>query len=329
MAKNTLETQKAEELKKEAAHILDKRTPPFFKVGRYASLQLAKVERDLFTDMEEKESGNYIINGLNKQITELDFTAFTFAIGQILYNQSYKSGNEDINSGLIRDKNKALSRQVGEDLYNGSISVTLNELCRLAYGKAPTSELKKKMDTLIDTVDKASVVIKFPNGDELESKLCVKLDKYTREKDKAISYNLYLNPIFGSQIQKQFGELPQEVIADIETACKKKNQRKQTEHYLLLRWLSVQDKRYAHKLTIDVVIRELRMETYYKKDKTKAEKQILSICETMEDIGILDHYETEYKGKRIVSITFYLNQNYIRNKQNNPVIETEWKTMLP
>jgi len=298
--------------------LLKKPDPQLFKVGRYIALQLSGVERDLFSDIREAESGNYIISGLTKQVTELDFTAFTFAVGQILYNQSYKSGNEDINSGLKREEAKSLSRKTGEQLYNGNIVTSLNELCRLAYGvQEPTTELKKKMATLIDTIDKKPVEIKFPNGDKLESKLCVTMNKYAREKDGAILYDLYLNPIFGSQIQKQFGELPQDVIASLENSCKKKKQRKQAAHYLLLRWLSVQDKRYPHKLTIDVIIYELRMEEYFKKNKGMAEKQLLSICKSMEDIGILSSHEISYretgKGKRIESITFHLNPNYIRD----------------
>lgn len=303
--------------KRDFSQVLSKPDPSTFKLGRYAALQLSKVERNLFTDMEEAESGNYIISGLTKQVTELDFTAFTFAVGQILYNQSYKSGNEDVNSGLKREEAKNLSRKTGETLYNGNIVTSLNELCRLAYGvKEPTTELKKKLSTLIETIDKKPVEIKFPNGDKLESKLCVTMNKYTREKDGAILYDLYLNPIFGSQIQKQFGELPQDVIESLESSCRGKKQRKQAAHYLLLRWLSVQDKRYPHKLTIDVIIQELRMEEYFKKDKGKAEKQLLSICKTMEDIEILSTHEVEYrdtaKGKRIDSITFHLNPNYIR-----------------
>ena len=303
--------------KRDFSQVLSKPDPSTFKLGRYAALQLSKVERNLFTDMEEAESGNYIISGLTKQVTELDFTAFTFAVGQILYNQSYKSGNEDVNSGLKREEAKNLSRKTGETLYNGNIVTSLNELCRLAYGvKEPTTELKKKLSTLIETIDKKPVEIKFPNGDKLESKLCVTMNKYTREKDGALLYDLYLNPIFGSQIQKQFGELPQDVIESLESSCRGKKQRKQAAHYLLLRWLSVQDKRYPHNLTIDVIIQELRMEEYFKKDKGKAEKQLLSICKTMEDIEILSTHEVEYrdtaKGKRIDSITFHLNPNYIR-----------------
>ena len=288
---------------------------PTFKLGRDAILQLSKVERDIFTDIEEAESGNYIISGLQKYVTELDFTAFTFAVGQILYNQSYQSGNEDINSGIKREKAKTLSKQVGETMYNGNIVTSLSELCRLAYGTEPTTEQKKKMATLIDTIDKKPVEIKFPNGDKLESKLCVTMDKYTREKDGATLYNLYLNPIFGSRIQNQFGELPQDVIAKLDKACKGRKQRKQAAHYLLLRWLSVQDKRCSRTLTIDTLIHEIRMEEYFRKDRGKADKQLLSIFDTMVDVGILSKYDIEYSsGKRrhITKVTFHLNQNFIR-----------------
>ena len=122
--------------------LLEKELPQHFKLARDAALQLSKVERNLFTDMEEAQSGNYIISGLTKQVTELDFTAFTFAVGQILYNQSYQSGNEDINSGLKREEAKNLSRKTGETLYNGSIVTSLNELCRLAYGVKEPSTVK-------------------------------------------------------------------------------------------------------------------------------------------------------------------------------------------
>lgn len=292
---------------------------PTFKVARDAILQLSKIERNLFTDIEEAESGNYIISGLQKYVTELDFTAFTFAVGQILYNQSYQRGNEDINSGIKREKAKTLSKKVGETMYNGNIVTSLSELCRLAYGTEPTTELKKKMATLIDTIDKKPVEIKFPNGDLLESKLCTTMYKYTREKDGAILYNLYLNPIFGSRIQNQFGELPQDVIAKLDKACKVRKQRKQTAHYLLLRWLSAQDKRYSHTLTIDTIIQEVRMEEYFRKDRGKADKQLISILDTMVDIEILSKYDIEYSSGRrshIAKVTFHLNQNFIRQTKD-------------
>lgn len=295
---------------------LDQPEPPFFKLGRDAALQLAEVERDLFSDTREVESGNCIISGLTRQVSELDFSSFTFAIGQILYNQSYKSGNEDVNSGISRTRANKISNQTGTEYFAGEIEVSLNELCRLAHGTEPTTEIKKKMETLIDTFHNTPIKVKFPNGDTIESYLCTKQYKTTRAKDGAILYRLYLNPIFGSRIKNQFGELPQDIIKTLDIVCKRNKQRKTAAHYLLLRWLSVQDKRTPHKLNIDTIIHELRMEEYFKKNKGIAENQILTICKSMEEIGILSYHEVAYRetgrGKRIDSITFHLNQNFIR-----------------
>ena len=57
------------------------------------------------------------------------------------------------------------------------------------------------------------------------------------------------------------------------------------------------------------------MEEYFRKDRGKADKQLLSIFDTMVDIGILSKYDIEYSsGKRrhIAKVTFHLNQNFIR-----------------
>lgn len=293
--------------------ILGKDKPPFWKVGRDAALQLAAVERDLWTDLEERESGNYIISGLTKKVTELDFTAFTFAVGQILYNQSYQSGNEDINSGVSRKKAHKVSKQIGGDAYKGEIVVTLNELCRLAYGVAePSTENKKKMAALIDTFHKTPVKVKFPNGDEVENYLCVMMGKYTRNKDGAVLYDLYLNPIFGSRIQNQFGELPQDITERLSKATNKKS----AAHYLLIRWLSVQDKRCSHALKIGTLVKELRMEEEYKSKRNRADKKLLSICGAAIKVGILSGYDVDYTtrgGKKYIQgITFHLNPNFIR-----------------
>lgn len=308
----TPDKQEADEL----LQILDKTLPTNFKVGRDSVLQLSAIERDLFTDMREAESGNYIISGIQKYVTELDFTAFTFAVGQILYNQSYQSENTDTNSGLKKEKAKNLSNKTGLDLYSGNIIISLSELCRLAFGTNPTTELKRKMATLVETIDKKPVEIRFPNGNKLESKLCAIMNKYTRKKDGAVIYDLYLNPIFGSNVQKNFGELPQDIIIKLDTSCKKKKQRKQAAHYLLLRWLSVQDKRSNHTLTIDTLIQELRLDDYYKKNRGMADKQLISICNTMIDIGMLSNYDISYsnvgKRKYIERICFHLNKSFIR-----------------
>lgn len=301
-------------IQQDSQTLLDKGLLPSFKLGRDATLQLSKIERNLWTDIEEQQSGKVIISGIEKSVTELDFAAFNLAAAQILYNQSWQSGNADINSGIQREEATTLSRVLGEKVYNGNIVTSLNELCRQAYGTI-TTENRKRMAALLETIDQKPVVIKFHNGDVQESKLCVIMDKYTREKDGAIFYNLYLNPIFGSRIKNQFGELPQDIVAKLDEACKKRKQYKKAAHYLLLRWLSVQDKRCSHTLTIDTIINELRIEDDYKKNRGRADKQLLSICQIMVDVGILSNYDVEYSTERrmfIAKITFHLNKDFIR-----------------
>ena len=310
----------------ELVSTLEKPVLPTYKTTREAALQLTKVERDLFTDIEERKSGNFIISGIEKFVSELDFTACCFAISQILYNQSYQSGNEDINSGVKRVMATGKSDAKGEPIYTGNIVTSLNDLCRLAYGAEPTTELKKRMVTLVDTIHKKSVEIKFPNGDRMESVLFAVMNKYYRKKDNAVFYELSLNPIFCYGIKNSFCELPQDAIKRLDTACKKHKQRKQAAHYLLLRWLSAQDKRTPHTLTIDKIIDILRMESDYKKNRGRADKQLLSVCETMVDIGILSKFEpTYYEGKRpfITKITFYLNLSYLRKSERKKDLTPE------
>lgn len=290
--------------------------PDNWKMGRDGALQLAKVERTLFTTMEEAESGNVIISGISDKVSKNDFEAFSFAALQVLYNQSYQSGNEDINSGISRSRANNISSKIGSEVFGGEIVPTLNELIRFGYGTEPTTELKKRVDNLIDVLHKNEVRIKFPNGDEVEAVLCAKIGKFKRKADGAVAYHLFLNPIFGSRIATQFGELPQDIMLKLAQSCKKKKQKLSPEHRSLLRWLSLQDKRYPHTLNIGTIIQELDMEEYYQKDKGKVERQLLSICDTMVDLTLLSSYEaerTDVKGRqRISKITFHLNPTFIR-----------------
>lgn len=283
---------------------ISKPVPDSYKVGRDAQLQLSKVERNLFTDMEEKESGNYIISGLGRKVSELDFTAFSFAVGQLLYNQSYLSGNLDTNSGISKKKAK-----IGKntDQFSGEIVTSLSDICRLAYGvDKPDFRQKTTMSTLIDTLHKTTAKIRYPNGDELESHLCLTMNKYTREKDGAVLYDLFINPIFCSRVAENFSELPQDIIVRLSKATKRKTE----AHYLLIRLLSLQVKGRIFIRTIDVLLKELNLEAAYKEQRARTEKQLLSIFATMVKIKIIDNFDLEYttvKTKKILSkVTFHL-----------------------
>lgn len=285
--------------------------PPTYILGRDSLLQLSKVERNLFTDMEERESGNYIISGLTKKVTELDFTAFSFAVGQILYNQSYKSGNTKLNSGIHRTKLKGISRKVGEELYSGDIYTTITELCRYAYGvDKPDTRQMKVMRALIDTIHSTPVEITFPNGTIVKSTLCAKMNEI--ESNGAIYYDLHLNPIFCSRV-KGYAELPQDIIKKLTDSTKKKT----LGHYKLLRLLAHQNKNLPFTRTKAELLQELSLVETYKKDKSRTEKQLYSIFDSMQTIGIVVKYSIEYSTTRgrksFDKVTFYLNKNFIRD----------------
>ena len=316
MAKYSEKTE-IEELKQELFLDFKRPLPSYFKLGRYAMLQMAATDRTFWTDIEEAESGNYIISNLSKKVSELDFEAITFAIAQTLYNQSYRMGNEIYNSGISRTISEDATKIMGDDVYVGEIITTRDDLIRLGWGVEPTTETKKKVDALIDTLHKTPVKVKYPNGDIEENYICAIRRKYSRKKDKAVLYNLWTNPIFGIYIKNQFGLLPQGVISDMDKACKKLKTNKNQHIYILLKFLSVQDNRNPKTIPIEKLIPMLRMEAKYKENRGRTEKQLLSsVCKVLVEMGMLNNYEVEYeeigRKKRIKSITFHLNQNYIK-----------------
>lgn len=294
--------------------------PPTFKVGREIALKLAKVERTLFSEMEEKESGKYIVSGITSQIKEEDFTAVCFALSQLLYNQSYRAGNEKTNTGLSK---YFINKGNVTECESGVIVVTPAELCRCAYGVTPTSKERKKIEATLQVLHNTAVRIKSPDDEDkfiIDSEPLCMTKKVREIWDKSGRvllgkyYFLDINPIFGALIQNQYGILPQDVMKRLTEVTKQKTE----AHLLLLRWLSVQDNRKPHILNIEPLVELLKLEDTYKRNKGRAEKNILSLCEDMEKLGLLSRYEVKKIAGRggkeqIRSITFYINGKFVKN----------------
>lgn len=290
---------------------LSKPVPDNFKMGRDASIQLSKVRRDLFTDIEEKESGKPIVKGLAGEVSELDFEAFGLAMAQTLYNQSYIFGHTEKNTG-IKENLIPKNESIRGDLYRGEIVVTLNDICRLGYGvDTPTTEQKRDMDKLIGTLDREPVYVEFPNGDRTKIWLCKTMAKDYRKEDNAIAYYLILNPIFCSRVAKNFLELPQDIAKRISSTTN----RKTAAHYILLRLLAQQDKRKPYIRAIEGLIIELGLEDVFRKNRGRTEKQILALFNDMKGVGIITDFETEEKlirnRKALSKVTFILNREFI------------------
>lgn len=288
-----------------------KHLPANYKIGRQVSLHLQKIERDLFTDFEEKQSGNYIVKGIERKVNEYDFHAFSIAMAKILYNQSYQSGNEDINSGVKRQKARGLSVRGGKDYYAGSVVVSLNDICREAYGAdKPSTEQRKAMTTLIDTLHNNKVHIDFPNGDTLDATLCATMGIYTRKEDGAITYSLTLNPIFCEAVENNFGLLPQDTMKRLALATSKTT----AAHLKLLKLLAIQNKRTPFVRYFSELLKEMGLEDAYKANTARTEKQILNIFNAMVKVGIVSTYTTETRQargkKRIDKVKFILNPDF-------------------
>lgn len=298
------------EQRQEPLSIKTEKLPPSFKMGRDVALQLSRVEGDLFTEMKKKnenENGKYIISGLSRAISELDFAGFSFAVCQILYNQSVQYGNTDTNSGLTQDEVKEYSKIVGSTQYSGNIVTSLNDLCRLAYGvDEVTANQRKKMTSLINVMDDTYVKMQYPNGDYIRSWLCRREEERYTAEDGKITYHLRISPIFCSNVKNNYGELPQDITKRLSKATKKKT----AAHLRLLRLLSIQIKNRPFVRTRDELLNELNLDETYKKDKGRTENQLISLFECMKKMKMIDRYKIEYtttRAKKVIDkVTFYL-----------------------
>ncbi len=297
--------------------VREKPVPDTFKIGRQVTFQLAKVERDLFSDVEEKESGNYIISGLPRKITQTDFEAFSFGIAQILYNQSFQSGNTDTNSGLSKKQAVKITRETGQTRYSGEVIFTLNELCRIVDGGELITDTKKAMKALIHTCDSTPVEIKFENGNYQKRYLSkIMGEDYI---DGALTYWLHLNPIFCENVKRNFAEFPQDLSKRLTAATKKRK----AEHYRLIRLLGRQDKRSPFVRRMDQLLTDLDLTEAYKNERGKTEQKILSLLNDLKkkEMGLILDYETETaiirRKERITKVIFHLNPYFTRKRKAN------------
>lgn len=298
------------EQRQEPLSIKREKLPRSFKMGRDAALQLSRVEGDLFTETKKKnenENGKYIITGLSRAISELDFAGFSFAVCQILYNQSFQSGNIDTNSGLSKEIDRDATEELGYAQYSGNIVTSLNDLCRLAYGvDEVTANQRKKMTSLINSIDDTYVQMQYPNGSYIKSWLCRREEERYTAENGAVYYHLRLTHIFCSDVKNNYGELPQDITKRLSKATKKKT----AAHYRLLRLLAIQTKNKPFVRTRDELLNELNLDETYKKDKGRTENQLISLFECMKEIKMIDRYKIEYtktRAKKVIDkVTFHL-----------------------
>ena len=301
--------------------------PETFKMGRTFMTQSKRVEANLFTALttaeEEVDQQGISISALPKNISEYDLCAYLQASQQVLYNQSYTARNEEVNSGIFRSTTKSGDMA-------GTILVSLEELCRRAYGvDEATTDQRRKMEALIDRVHKHEVEIMLPDGRKVSKVLIAKLDKYSTKENGAVGYQLVLNPVFcGEHVLKSYGEFPQDVTKRLRLAAQKMAKERGarrvtiTAPYLrLVQLLGRQDKRYPFPIALDNLLNHLGLSKTYRKDKLRVEKQLANMFWILQEIGLLrtDTAPNPVEGTTedgTKKFTFHLNPNWTRNPQN-------------
>lgn len=273
------------------------------KITRALIAQTPSIQRSLFDALEKAEAdneGNIVYSNLPSLISDYDFRTYIFAAKTILFDQSYLFNNEDKLSGYIQEQSNitttdGLRDEKEKPYYNGNICVTLNDLCRVAYGipedQTPLTSQRNNMRKAIEVVDKTPIGIVYANGDERETYLVKLMAKYKRKSDGAESYHLILNPIF-TTMAKGYGIVLRGVTARLSQyfASKGKTGRgcKSAALYAFMELLSIQDlKKGVWNISLENLLHNLNLREMFRKNKKRATEKLEEIFEAFVATGLL------------------------------------------
>jgi len=302
----------------EAPSELLRSNPETWRWGRSMGLQLAKVERNLFTTLEENESQNAIIYDnlkLRRAVKEVDFQALIFAVTKILSDQSAQHNNTDTNSGTERQLDEELKRQTGRDFFGGTIVATLNQICEEGYGEKPDNDQRRKLSALIQFLKENSLEMSIPitnNFGELD-KIRVKdtlmfpIREGIRESDGAKYYILYLHPIF-CDMSNGWATIPRNATAQLAQVLKKKKKNRRPEHYHLMRLLYMQQSSEVTR-SMESLLEELGLSEEYEDKPGRTEEKLIETFKDLKEAGVISEYTPTFGrvGRRrnaIVKVSF-------------------------
>lgn len=313
----------------EAPSELLRKNPETWRWGRGMGLQLAKIERDLFTSLEEKESPNVIIydnSKLRRAVKEVDFQALIFAVTKILSDQSTQNNNTDTNSGIKRELDAALKKQTGRDFFGGTIVATLNQICEEGYGDKPDNDQRRKQSALIQFLKDNAFEMAIPiinNFGELD-KLRVKdtlmfpIREGIRESDGSKYYVLYLHPIF-CDMSNGWATIPRNATAQLAQTLKRKKKNRRPEHYHLMRLLYMQQGTEVTR-SMEALLEELGLSEEYEDKPGRTEEKLIETFKDLKAAGIISDYDATFGrvGRRrnaIVKVTFQVVKPKNRQKK--------------
>lgn len=271
-----------------------KRIPPTFRMGRYAHTEIANIKDFIFS--VEKPTG----------FSRADFCAFNLALVQTLSNQSHQYGNTISFSG--RSATQAKGRSETECL--GDIKASISDICRYGYGQdtPPTTRQRKAITSILGYLDKTFVPYRYRGEEEPKKRraLAIMGEPYN-DKYGSKTYEIHLAPFYCENVLRNFGELPQDIMKRI-----RDNTDRVTEaHILLACELGIEQKKGSTLIRyIDDLVNTLHLTDDYKVNKSRIEKQLLSLFDTMQKVKVITDYKVEYitqRGKkRMNKVTFQI-----------------------
>ncbi len=305
-----------EELPKIGREMEELAPPDTFRIGRNTLIQFAKRDRDLFTDLEER--GKVVVKGIDERLRPA-FLRFRFAMGQLLYNQSYQTGNTEANTGLLR--REAPDSTDGKVLYNGAIVASLNRLCELAYGlykKRPATKQLREMEDFIEQAKGKDLEVTMPDGSIITAPL---FSRVTYQKSRgAMKYYLFsLHPLFSGDAIKSYALYPQDVTIRLAKALEERGERWTPAHHLFLEIAGAQDRRKPFVRNIDTLVEELELTAEYRMHRLRTESRIIAILEVAKIVGVICNYRADrgisFRGQEYIEkITCYFEGKQIEKK---------------
>ena len=266
-----------------------KRIPPTFRMGRYAHTEIANIKDFIFS--VEKPTG----------FSRADFCAFNLALVQTLSNQSHQYGNTISFSG--RSVTQAKGRSETECL--GDIKASISDICRYGYGQdtPPTTRQRKAITSILGYLDKTFVPYRYRGEEEPKKRraLAIMGEPYN-DKYGSKTYEIHLAPFYCENVLRNFGELPQDIMKRI-----RDNTDRVTEaHILLACELGIEQQKGSTLIrfideTKNGLVDKIGLLDGYKKDKSRTEKQLLSLFDTMQNAKVITGYKVDYttlRGKK-------------------------------
>ena len=240
-----------------------------FQIPRIDVLYIKHNEVNLFSELEAQKQQLHLTSGAT--INEFTFTSLRLALHKIVSNQTgYKLNSVHYNKPVI------------------SITTTLSDLCKDAFGTTtPSEKQKEEIKNILELLDRTKFTITNAEEGIKKTKQYISIMEKIEGKGVSTKYELAVNTSLFN-LSKGFGLLPQDFTYRLTEVTK----RKTIGHLKLAEYLAIQKERVITRY-IGTLVEELGYEKDYKINKKRTEQKIIDICEDLKKAGVIKTYSIE------------------------------------